>query len=110
MGATSVTGTGNGAAYGTKGPGNSRDQYVPLVSAHVVEAGTVTISGGTATVTFTEAMPHSKTHYAVTASAASGSTAITITKNDTSSKFVSFTITGANVDHDYVVVYTGHGA
>lgn len=110
MGATSVTGTGNGAAYGQKGPHNNRDQYVPLTSPHVVDAGSITLSGGTATYHFPHAMPYSKTYYSVVATASSGSTAITVTKVDTSSAFTHFTITGANTAHDFVVVYTGHGA
>jgi hypothetical protein len=108
MGATSVTGVGQGAAWGNKGPHNGRDQYVPLLSPHVVIAGTVTVAGGTTAVVFPAALPGAPTNYAVVATAASGSTAITITKAG-STTFTGFTITGANVAHDYIVVTAGLG-
>ena len=40
MGATSVTGTGQGAANVTRGPGNLRNQYASLLDPHVVAHGT----------------------------------------------------------------------
>ena len=40
MGATSVTGTGPGAANVTRGPGNLRNQYASLLDPHVVAHGT----------------------------------------------------------------------
>jgi hypothetical protein len=47
MGATSVTGvSGFGAADGNKGPGNGRQQFVPLRGPHVVCAGTVEVLEG----------------------------------------------------------------
>ena len=41
MGATSVTGTGPGAANVTRGPGNLRNQYASLLDPHVVAHGTI---------------------------------------------------------------------
>jgi hypothetical protein len=53
MGATSVTGvSGHGAAEGCKGPGNRRNQFVPLRSPHVVAAG-VLMGGDAALATTT---------------------------------------------------------
>ena len=50
MAATTVTGqSGRGIAYGGRGPGNKRNQFVPNVSPHVVAAGTITLTTGTAT-------------------------------------------------------------
>jgi hypothetical protein len=56
MGATSVTGVGLGAARTQKGPGNGRDYFVPQVNPHVIAAGSVTLSGGTAAVVFPTAL------------------------------------------------------
>ena len=39
MGASSVTGTGDGAATQTKGPGNGREIYKPFVNPQVVIGG-----------------------------------------------------------------------
>ena len=41
MGATSVTGTGPGAANVTRGPGNLRNQYASLLDPHIVAHGTI---------------------------------------------------------------------
>ena len=108
-GATSVTGVGAGAAYGNKGPHNGRDVYVPLVSPHVVAAGTVTTAGGgTVTYTFPTAMEYAAARYAVIATPASGTTVTRISKTDSSSLFVPFTLTGAaSTAHDFVVVLVG---
>ena len=65
MGATSVTGVGPGAADGNKGPGNGRDQFVPLLTPHVVAAGTSTLAAGTVTVTFPTPLAASETDYSV---------------------------------------------
>jgi len=48
MGATSVTGAGQGAANVTRGPGNLRNQYASLLDPHVIAHGTFQgINGGT---------------------------------------------------------------
>lgn len=46
MGASSVTGVGNGAGEPNKGPFNNRTQYVSILDPHVVYSGTVYISEG----------------------------------------------------------------
>ena len=46
MGASSVTGVGNGASEPNKGPLNNRTQYVSILDPHVVYSGTVYISEG----------------------------------------------------------------
>lgn len=53
MGASSVTGVGNGTAMpNPNGPGNSRNQFVPLSSPHIIAAGRVSLdAAGDATVT-----------------------------------------------------------
>jgi hypothetical protein len=109
MGATSVTGTGKGAAFNNKGPHNGRDQFVPLLSPHVVVAGTVTLANGTATVTFPVALAGAPANYVVIATGTTGATTVAVTKTG-STTFVSFTIAGANVAHDYMVCTVGHGA
>lgn len=109
MGATSVTGVGNGPAFNNKGPHNGRDVYVPLLSPHVVTAGTITLSGTTGTVTFPVALTGDKSKYAVVATPATGTTAPAIAKtNDSDGNFASFTITGGSgVVHDYIVCTSG---
>ncbi len=111
MGATSSQGVGNGAGYANKGPQNGRNQYVPLVSPHIVLAGKVTLAGGTATVVFPEALTGAGTDYAVIVTPRSGSTAPAVTtRNDNSDgNFISFVVTGGNVAHDYIVVKHGLG-
>jgi hypothetical protein len=107
MSATSVTGKGLGAAK-HKGPKNGRNNFVPLLSPRVITAGVVTLSGGTATVTFPAPLTGDHTKYAVVVTAASGSTLPVVAKtNNSDSNFVSFTITGGNVVHNYIVVSTG---
>jgi len=46
MGASSVTGVGNGAGEPNKGPLNNRTQYVSILDPHVVYSGTVYIEEG----------------------------------------------------------------
>lgn len=56
MGATSSTGVGIGGAWHNKGPGNGREQYVALVSPHIVASGIVATTGWKTTVTFPQAL------------------------------------------------------
>ena len=57
MAASSVSGIGSGAAYGQKGPGNKRDQTVPLSAPHVIAAGIATVpAGGTLVVSLPYAL------------------------------------------------------
>lgn len=110
MGASSVTGVGQGAAYSNKGNRNGRDCYVPLASPHVVTAGMATTSsGGTVTVTFPTALTGSHATYAVVVTAATGTTSCSVAKtNDGDGNFSYFVITGAvSTAHNYVVVTAG---
>lgn len=110
MGATSVTGVGQGAAYSNKGNRNGRDCYVPLASPHVVTAGIVTTSdGGTVTVTFPTPLTGGHAKYAVIVTAATGTTSCSVAKtNDSNDDFSYFVITGAvSTVHNYIVVTTG---
>ena len=50
MGASSVTGTGNGSVSMGRGPGNGRNQFTSLLDPHVVFHGTVYMSNGNETV------------------------------------------------------------
>ena len=54
MGATSVTGVGNGAAEPNKGPLNNRTQYVSILDPHIVFSGTFYSGDGTITVNLPE--------------------------------------------------------
>ena len=69
MGASSVTGVGKGAALGMKGPGNKRDQFVPLAAPHIVASGVTYLSSTTGTVTLSEVLPLTPDRYAVVCSA-----------------------------------------
>lgn len=116
MGATSVTGKGVGASYGgIKGPGNNRNFFVPQITPHIVAAGVVTLSGGTATVTFPTALTGSGSSttvpkYVVMLTARSATTTLprVTTLTDTSGNFASFVITGNGTDViGWTVVTTG---
>ena len=50
MGATSVTGVGNGSVSVGRGPGNNRNQFASLLDPHVVFHGTVYMSNNEETV------------------------------------------------------------
>jgi len=110
MGATSVTGKGPGDAFpGIKGPGNERNIYVPLLSPHVVAAGTVTLSGGAATVTFPEALGGSHVNYVVmlTGEGSSDVSPAVSAKTDSDGNFVSFDIDGNSTDDIMWAVMSG---
>jgi hypothetical protein len=110
MGATSVTGVGNGAGEPNKGPLNNRTQYVSILDPHVVFSGTVFIdygSGGYATIYLPEEVkdvPEKLT--IVTAGKAWG-----INKNTDSDGLVeSFTIVGYKPrDVDFLVIKDVNG-
>lgn len=96
MAATSVTGTGTGAAATQKGPGNGRNYWVPQVNPHVVAAGVATLDSSAHTVVVTFGpLPLAAANYAVLVTSETSTTgALYVTKTDTSSKFTSFTVTG----------------
>ncbi|RDJ35549.1 MAG: hypothetical protein DWQ19_12085 [Crenarchaeota archaeon] len=114
MGATSVTGKGQGAAFNNKGPHNGRNVYVPLLSPHIVAAGhATTAGGGTVTVTFPEALPLAAANYVVMLTAADATTTLprVTTKTDSSSKFASFVITAeGSKSIAWAVMTDGYGA
>lgn len=109
MGASSVTGvSGSGSAEnaGQKGPGNGRNQYVPLVSPHVVAAGTVTCSSNVATVTFGDALAGAPSKYVVLLTpvdSAVNATETVVTAKAGSTTFTSFSI--AATDSAQVVAW-----
>ena len=116
MGATSVTGVGQGPAEGNKGPMNNRQQFVPLLTPHVVCAGTVTTDGGTgaADVVFPTPLTGSETGYVVllTVEAAAGAgheVAVTAKTDDADDNFASFSVitTVAGEDIMWVVITAG---
>lgn len=110
MGATSTQGTGIGAAA-HKGPHNGRDTYVPMVSPHVVCAGTVTTAeDGTATVTFPTAL--SVDHAVLITAVGISSTHCYVVKSiDEDGVFSGFDLTAENdIDYDWVVINYGYGA
>ena len=110
MGATSVTGVGPGAADGNKGPGNGREQFVPLLTPHVVAAGTAVVPAGlTVTVTFPTVLTASETEYTVIATGETDATCFISAKtDDANSLFASFAITAtATQDAGGVVISNG---
>ena len=112
MGATSQTGTGAGASFsGQKGPGNGRNVYVPMVSPHVVAAGSVALSGGTATVTFPTPLAGGKAKYVVMTTGETAATTNVTTKTDNGDdEFASFVITGTGTATvQWMVVTRGFG-
>jgi hypothetical protein len=110
MGATSVTGVGQGMATNQKGPGNGRNYFVPQVNPHVVAAGTAVLVGGAKTITFPSALSDSETEYAVLLTSETANAAYVSAKTDSSSQFASFTITGTGTDNImWMVVKNGYG-
>lgn len=109
MGATSVTGTGDGASWaGQKGPHNNRDIFVPQNGAHVVCSGRNALVGGALTITFPTALTGSHTNYVVHATAENDTSVTVGTKTDSSSNFVSFALTGTTTATiGWTVVKTG---
>jgi hypothetical protein len=110
MGATSVTGVGPGAADGNKGPGNGRDQFVPLLTPHVVAAGTVVLAGGVATVTFPTPLDGSEVNYSVMLTPEAANLASVSAKTDNSDgDFASFAVAGGATDNVmWTVIKTGN--
>jgi len=105
MGATSVTGVGLGAAWGNKGPGNGRDQFVPLLTPHVVASGRFHMAAGTGVVTFPAPLTGDHTNYAVVITAVGHTSYVSATTDDSDSNFASFTITGTSGDYvSWIVV------
>ena len=96
MGAYSVTGiSGAGAAQLQKGPGNGRNQFVPLASPGVVLAGTVTAAaGGTLTVAVSGLTQPAASYVVLVSGQVDATKASSVfSKHETSSVFDSFVIT-----------------
>ena len=116
MSATSVTGlSGKGIAYGARGPGNKRNQFVPNVCPHVVASGTHTDDGTTTgTILFSDPLVGSNSEYIVLAQSqgtnVTGALVITTTTN-VGGKMTGFTYTGltASVVLGWVVINLGQG-
>ena len=100
MGATSVTGVGNGAAdAGVKGPGNGRNHFVPQIGPHILAAGSGVLVGGALTVTLPSPLSGSESGYVVMVRSESANEASILAKTDDSdSNFVSFNIVGTGTD------------
>jgi len=116
MGATSVTGVGQGVAANLRGPGNNRDFFVPRVGPHVIAAGTVTTAANVATVTFPEHLDLPANRYAVMlttvdAAAAARGVAVTAKTNNGAGLFTSFAIISEAAAQvvEWVVVNMGYG-
>ena len=113
MSATTVTGqSGRGIAYGMRGPGNKRNQFVPNVSPHIVAAGNVAMVSGTATVQLRATLNMPVTNYAVSAVSQSSTTAVkAVLTADSSTDLASLVITcGAGTDNvSWIIVTAGQG-
>jgi hypothetical protein len=86
MSASSVTGIGSGAAYGQKGPGNKRDQTVPVSSPHVLAAGNTGSISTATTITLPYALSVQAANVVVVATSSAGTvTASSLTNVDDTS-------------------------
>jgi hypothetical protein len=114
MGASSVTGIsghGSAEAAGMKGPGNGRNQYVPLVSPHIIAAGNVVLASGSAVVSLPSAAAMPAASYAILATGTAAAARVSAVSNNGSGNLAYFTITGTGTDSvAYAVVLTGAGA
>jgi len=119
MGATTTTGTapinnGAGGAWANKGPGNSRNVFVPLVTPNIVCAGSITTAAGTGigTIVFPTALDGAPTAYAViltTVDAAAASKGASVTTKSGSTTFTGFAILseGASQVVQWAVIKVG---
>lgn len=111
MGATSVTGVGPGSAdAGVKGPGNGRNHYVPMVTPHIIAAGTVALTAGAATVTFPSALSGSESGYSVMLTTDNAVAGVGAKTDDADGNFASFDLAGTAADSVmWMVVNAGYG-
>ena len=120
MGASSVTGVsgqyGAGAAYGQKGPGNKRDQFVPLSAPHVVASGTtVSVTGSSnLVVTLPTPLPLAPAKYSIILTANAATYGYVTAANDvaggTTYGLAKFTInnnTATAATFNYLIVTNG---
>ena len=112
MGATSVTGTGQGAAYpGIKGPGNERNFHVPQICPHVVAAGEVALTDGAATVSLPSPLVGGEAaHVVMLTPRAANLASVSAKTDDADGNMASFAIAGTGTDTvGYMVVTAGLG-
>jgi len=121
MGASTVTGRGQGSAekLGLKGPSNGRNMFVPQLCPHVVVAGeVVTDDHGDVAVNFPEGpLPRSEVYYVVqlTPVVKGGRTIPTdwyVTKTDVDGRFDHFDLVSVSTGaarFQYSVITTGFG-
>jgi hypothetical protein len=102
MSASYAAGTAPGPGSAEpNGKGSTRDSMTvdKLIGPRVVAAGTVTLSSGTATVTFPQPMPLAASNYIVVTQQFNSSNSTRCTsKTDSSSKFSSFAVAGTSSD------------
>lgn len=100
MGASSVTGVGQGSAD-KKGQKGSEHMFLgveKLIGTRIVYSGRVTLSGGTATVTFPQELPGEDADYIVLANATAHAYGSSLTTTG-------FTVTGTGTQVvSYIVV------
>jgi hypothetical protein len=110
MGASFAAGTqpGAGAAYDQKGPGNKRNQYAPLVSPHVVAAGTATSGGAGALTVNVGTLEAAATNFVVICTpklAAVGTPFVDLSTDNSDGLMVSFRLNVAGIGTtDWIVV------
>ena len=112
MGATSVTGKGLGAAVNQKGPGNSRDFFVPAVNPHIMAAGKVTLDGGGDKTVVFGGVDAATEHYIVNASSANATAHATNASAVVAAGVMTITFKGtaADVVNYAVIRMQGHSA
>ena len=97
MGASSVTGTGQGSSTPNRGPQNGRSQYVPLVTSHIVTCGAITLSGGAGTYVFPSPLADAPAKFVVMLcpvnSAVNANETVLVSKAG-STTFTGFTVAG----------------
>ena len=100
MGATSVTGTGQGSASaGVKGPGNGRNHFVPQIGPHILAAGSGVLDSAALTVTLPSPLPGSESGYVVMVrSDTANEASISAKTDDSDGNFASFNIVGTGTD------------
>jgi hypothetical protein len=113
MGASYVTGTrpagvGSAEKSGMKGPGNGRNQYVSLVSPHVVTVDSVSLSSATVTVTLPQPLPLAASKYSIFTASTAHSSATGV---DASGKLSSIIFIGTSTQTvNYTIITKGQGA
>jgi len=101
MSASSVTGTGPGVIAMSRGPGNARNQYSPLLDGYVVWQGSAPLVANVAEIT----LPSSLTGEAPgNLSIFVAGLALSVLKNSNAGVLESFTVVGVGDYVDYIIV------